>query len=98
MILYDPGYRPAPALPISSPVKIVQPGPSDQLDLEILNYLRNQPKSVPIWKMINSLASAHHPPNRFESRKLKKEILSKITNLTRSRFLRRIERKYLSLC
>jgi hypothetical protein len=94
---YDPGYQPAPALPVLKPVKLNQPDPPFPLDKEIVNFLRDQPEAVETWDMVNGVAKALHPPNRCERRKLVTRILSRITPLVYARRVRRIGRNYLAL-
>jgi hypothetical protein len=96
-IFYDPGYQPAPALPVLTPVKPVQSDPPFPLDREIVNFLRDQPEAVSTWTMVNAVAAAQHPANRAQSRELKKQILSRITRLVHLRHIRRVGRKYLTL-
>ncbi len=97
MIFIDPCYRPAPALPVLPPVKPVQFDPAFPLDRQIVNFLRDQPEAVPTWAMVNGVAAALNPPNRSESRELKKQILSRITRLVHLRYIRRVGRNYLAL-
>lgn len=97
MIFYDPGYQPTPALPVLPPVKPVQSDPPFPLDREIVNFLRDQPEAVTTWAMVNGVAAALNPPNRSESRELKKQILGRITRLVHLRYIRRVGRNYLAL-
>jgi hypothetical protein len=90
MILIDPGYQPAPVLPVLQPVKPVRSDPLFPLDREIVNFLRDQPEAVRTWQMVNAVAAALRPANRSESRELKKRILARITPLIYTRHLRRV--------
>ena len=97
MIFIDPGYQPVSKLPIIPHVKPVQPDPLFPLDLEIVNYLRDQPEAVPNWTMANAVAAALRPLNRSARRDLTMQILSRITPLNRARVVRRVGRHYLAL-
>jgi hypothetical protein len=97
VIFYDPGYQPMPVRPVLPPVKLNLPDPPFPLDREIVVFLREQQEAVPIWTVVNGVAAALHPANRFESRELKKRILSRITRLVRTRHIRRVGRKHLVL-
>jgi len=97
MILYDPCYRPAEALPILQHIRPLQPAPPFPLDAEIVNFLQGQPEAVSTWKMVNEVATAQHPVNRTESRELKKRILARITPLIYTRRIRRVGRNFLTL-
>ena len=79
------------------PVKPAQSDPPLPLDREIVDFLRNGPEAVRTWQMVNSVATALHPANRFESRELKKRVLSRITRLVHARHMRRVGTKYLAL-
>jgi len=97
MIFIDPCYRPAPALPVLPPGKLVQSDPPFPLDRKIVNFLRDQPEAVPTWTMVNSVAAALNPANRSESRELKKQILGRITRLVHLRYIRRVGRRFLAI-
>jgi hypothetical protein len=97
MILIDPCYEPAPAMPVFPPVKLAQPDPPFPLDLKIVNFLRDQPEAVPTWSLVNCVAASCHPANRSESRELKLRILRRITPLVYANRLRRVGRNYLAL-
>jgi hypothetical protein len=97
MIIIDPCYHPAPVLPVFPPTNPVQPDPPFPLDREILNFLRDQPETVPTWTIVNAVAASLHPANRSASRELKKSILARITPLIYAHCLRRVGRKYLTL-
>src|SRR5271154_2890877 len=97
MIFMDPGYQPAPKLPVIPSVKPIQPDPPLSLDREIVNYLRDQPEAVPNWTMANAVAALFRPANRSARRQLTIQALSRITALNRARLVRRVGRHYLAL-
>ena len=97
MDFIDYNYKPTPALPKYPPVRIVLPEPSHWLDREIVHFLRDQPEAVPTWSMANAVAAALNPPNRSKLRELKLQVLCRITPLVRTRYLRRVGRKYIAL-
>jgi len=96
-IFIDPGYTPAPALPVLPPVKPVVPKPEFPLDREIVNFLRDQPEAVPTWRMANAVAAALNPGSRSERRELITRILARITPLVYARFIRRVGRRHLAV-
>ena len=75
----------------------MHPDPPYPLDRDIVNFLRDQPEAIRTWEMANAVAAGLNPPNRAERRELILQILSRITPLVRSRFVRRVGRKYLAL-
>ena len=68
IVFYDPGYQPAPTMPVCPPVKPIQPDPPFPLDREIVNFLNNEPEAVSTRRMVNAVAAALHPANRGEPR------------------------------
>lgn len=97
-VFIDPGYQPAPALPVIPQPKLNQPEPSYPLDREIVKFLRNQSEPVSAWTMANAVAASLGPPNRAARRDLTTQIVGRITRLIHTRYLRRVGRNYLTAC
>ena len=96
MIFIDPGYKPAPALPVFPSFKPARQEPQHQIDRDILTFLRDEPEPVGVWTLINQVAELYAPKSRSERRAKRNEILSRINPLVRGRFVRRMGRSYLA--